>query len=141
MIKIYGEAAIPLEGASVQDCGGGVFSVLHEGRSYEVRVLAGEVIVNGLAMPYEIEDPRAWKGSAGAGGAKGAVTLKAPMPGKIVKVLVAVGGEVAAGQGIVLMEAMKMQNELKSPKAGRVASVAVQSGDSVAAGAVLAVVE
>lgn len=141
MIRIYGEPVTPLEGAAVVDCGGGVYSVLFAGRSYEVRVLEGEVLVNGLAMPYEVEDPREWKGSSAGGAAKGAATLKAPMPGKIIKVLAAVGDEVEAGRGILLMEAMKMQNELKSTKAGRVKSVAVVAGDSVSAGTVLAVVE
>ena len=63
------------------------------------------------------------------------------MPGKIVRVLACEGDAVAAGQGIVVMEAMKMQNELKTPRAGRIASLPVREGDTVAAGAVLAVVE
>ncbi len=67
--------------------------------------------------------------------------LTAPMPGKVVKVLVAPGDMVEAGQGLVVVEAMKMENELRALKAGRVASVSVAEGQSVDAGAVLAVVE
>jgi biotin carboxyl carrier protein len=67
--------------------------------------------------------------------------VKAPMPGRVVRVLVEAGQEVEEGQALVVIEAMKMQNELKSPKAGRVARVAVGVGDTVGAGEVLAVVE
>jgi biotin carboxyl carrier protein len=63
------------------------------------------------------------------------------MPGRVIRVLVSEGDEVAAGQGIVVVEAMKMQNEMPSPKAGRVASVSVKPGDAVASGQVLAAVE
>jgi len=63
------------------------------------------------------------------------------MPGKVVRVLVAEGAEVEAGAGILVVEAMKMQNELKSPRAGVVISVGVAPGDTVNAGDVLAVLE
>jgi biotin carboxyl carrier protein len=63
------------------------------------------------------------------------------MPGRVVRLMVEAGDEVAEGQGIVVIEAMKMQNELKSPKAGRVGRVAVGVGDAVGSGDVLAVVE
>ena len=63
------------------------------------------------------------------------------MPGKIVRVLVTVGDEVVAGQGIVVVEAMKMQNELKAPRNGRVTAVEVGENDSVNAGAILATIE
>jgi biotin carboxyl carrier protein len=63
------------------------------------------------------------------------------MPGRIVRVLAVQGDEVEAGQGIVVVEAMKMQNEMKAPRAGRVTSIAVKVGDSVNAGALLATVE
>jgi biotin carboxyl carrier protein len=63
------------------------------------------------------------------------------MPGKIVRVLTAAGTEVEAGAGIVVVEAMKMQNEMKSPKAGRVAAVHVKEGATVNGGDVLAVIE
>jgi biotin carboxyl carrier protein len=72
--------------------------------------------------------------------AHGPARLTAPMPGRVVRVLEAPGADVAAGQGLVVIEAMKMQNELKSPRAGRVREVAVREGQAVEAGALLAVV-
>lgn len=72
---------------------------------------------------------------------EGQQSLVAPMPGKIVRVLLRAGDEVAAGQGVVVVEAMKMQNEIKSPKSGRVIEVRVAEGATVNANQVLAVVE
>jgi biotin carboxyl carrier protein len=63
------------------------------------------------------------------------------MPGKIVRLLVEAGQTVETGQGVVVMEAMKMQNELKTRRAGRVAAVAVRPGETVSAGAILATIE
>jgi biotin carboxyl carrier protein len=63
------------------------------------------------------------------------------MPGRVVRLLVAAGDEVEEGQGVVVIEAMKMQNELKSPKAGRVVRVGTSVGDTVGSGDVLVVVE
>jgi biotin carboxyl carrier protein len=89
----------------------------------------------------EVQDPRALRHNAARADVEGRQTLTAAMPGKVVRVLTAPGDEVQAGQGIVVVEAMKMQNEVKSPKTGRVLSVAVGEGAAVAAGDVLAVVE
>jgi biotin carboxyl carrier protein len=63
------------------------------------------------------------------------------MPGRVVRVLVAPGDEIAARQGVVVVEAMKMENELRSPKAGRVKDVMVSAGTSVEAGRVLVIIE
>jgi len=63
------------------------------------------------------------------------------MPGRVVRTLVAVGDEVEEGQALIVIEAMKMQNELKSPKTGRVGKIAVDVGDAVGSGDVLVVVE
>ena len=63
------------------------------------------------------------------------------MPGRVVKLLKAVGDSVEAGEGVAIVEAMKMQNEIASPKTGRVASIKVQAGQTVSAGETLAVVE
>jgi biotin carboxyl carrier protein len=71
----------------------------------------------------------------------GVHSIAAPMPGRIVRVLVAPGDEVAAGQGVIVVEAMKMENELRAPKAGRVKDVSVSPGTSVDAGKVLVVIE
>jgi biotin carboxyl carrier protein len=62
------------------------------------------------------------------------------MPGKIVRVLAAVGDMVEAGQGVVVVEAMKMQNEMKAPRAGRVVTLSAREGASVSAGEVLATI-
>ena len=99
-------------------------------------------IVNGHRIPFTVADPRSLRSRRGAGaGSDGPRAVKAPMPGRVVRVLVAVGDEVAAQQGLVVIEAMKMQNELKSPKAGRVARVGAQVGETVQSGDVLVVVE
>ena len=119
----------------------GVYSVIADGASFEVRVTGNQISIGGHRFIIEIDDPRQWKRSAHAAGAHGRVSITAAMPGKVIRVLVNAGDEVAEGQGIVVVEAMKMQNELKAPRAGRVTSVAVNAGDSVIAGAVLATIE
>ena len=82
---------------------------------------------------------RARGDSGGAHAGEQAVT--APMPGRVVRVLVKPGDDVAARQGVVVVEAMKMENELRAPKAGRVKEVAVAPGTSVEAGRILLVIE
>ena len=118
----------------------GVYSVLIDGRSFEVRAQNGTMWVNGSRFDVEVEDPRAPKRRKSGAAVEGQQTLKAAMPGKVVRVLVAAGDQVAAGQGIAVVEAMKMQNEVKAPAAGKVLSVAVQEGAAVAGGDVLAVI-
>lgn len=87
-------------------------------------------------------DARRFQRADAAGGAKaGAQRINAPMPGRVVRVLVKVGDEVAHRQGIVVVEAMKMENELGAPKAGRVKEIAVAEGQSVEAGRLLVVIE
>lgn len=71
----------------------------------------------------------------------GPAEITAPMPGKVVRVLVEAGEEVEVGAGLVVVEAMKMQNEMKSPRAGAVVSIKVAAGDTVEAGTLLAVIE
>ena len=80
-------------------------------------------------------------GADTGGGAHGEQAVTAPMPGRVVRVLVAAGDEVAARQGVVVVEAMKMENELRSPKAGRVKEISVAPGASVEAGRVLLIIE
>lgn len=118
--------------ASVLEVEPGVYSILLEGRSFEVRT--GE-------MDVEVQDPREPRKAAGLAGLEGRQAVPAPMPGKVVRVLVAEGDEVSRGQGLIVIEAMKMQNELKSPKQGRVVSVSASEGAAVAASEVLVVVE
>jgi biotin carboxyl carrier protein len=123
----------------------GIFSVLLDGRSYEASVEAGAeaiwVTVHGRRFRVEIEDPRRNNRKIAGRRAEGPLQVTAPMPGKIVRILVAAGGEVAVGQGLVVVEAMKMQNEIKAIRPGRVASVPVREGETVSAGAILVVIE
>jgi len=100
-----------------------------------------EVIVNGQRVPVMAQDKKNLRGKAGGAATDGKATLIAPMPGKVVRVLCAVGAEVAAQQGILVVEAMKMQNEVQSPKAGKITELRVREGQTVNAGEVLAVVE
>ena len=101
-----------------------------------------EVIVNGQRIPVSIQDPkRLSHNAAAAGQAGGRAVLTSPMPGKIVRVMCAAGDEVTEGQGLVVVEAMKMQNEVQSPKAGKVIELKVAEGQTVNAGELLAIVE
>jgi biotin carboxyl carrier protein len=132
--------------ADVQMLQPGVMSLVVAGRQYRCVLdgdaVAGGVLIGGRRFEFQVEDPRSLQGRRGAGGsADGPRVVKAPMPGRVVRLLAGVGDEVVEGQGIVVIEAMKMQNELKSPKAGRVVRVAVAVDDTVGAGDVLAVIE
>ncbi|HEV3456206.1 MAG TPA: biotin/lipoyl-containing protein [Thermoanaerobaculia bacterium] len=120
----------------------GLISLLVDGRQYRCVLDGDGVWIGGHRYGFEVDDPRSLQGRRGAGaGAAGPRPVKAPMPGRVVRVLVNPGDDVVEQQGIVVIEAMKMQNELKSPKAGKVARVAVAVGDAVGSGDVLAVVE
>jgi biotin carboxyl carrier protein len=141
MMTIDGKPVAPVAGATIVGVEPGVYSVLIDGVSYEARVSGNQITLEGHRFEFEAEDPRQWKRSTGAAGTHGRASIVAPMPGKVVRVLVAVGDEVVAGQGVIVMEAMKMQNELKAPRDGCVTVVAVKEGDSVNAGMALATIE
>ena len=105
---------------------------------------AGELLVThgGRTMTATVNGRRTGRGGADSGGgAHGEQAVLAPMPGRVVRVLVALGDEVAVRQPVVVVEAMKMENELRSPKAGRVKELNVAPGTSVDAGRVLLVIE
>lgn len=121
----------------------GQLSILIDGKSYEVRRDSAETIsVGSRIYQVSVEDVRSWRGKRrGAGTEAGPQKLTATMPGKVVRVLAAAGEKITAGQGIVVIEAMKMQNEIKSPKEGTLKKVLAQMGASVTAGEVLAIVE
>jgi biotin carboxyl carrier protein len=89
----------------------------------------------------DVRDPRSLRGRVRAGDEQGPKRLTAPMPGKVVRILVAQGSEIEAGAGVVVVEAMKMQNEVKSPKKGTIQKILVNPGAAVNAGDVLAIVE
>jgi biotin carboxyl carrier protein len=101
------------------------------------------VFVNGIAVPLTVVDPRSrWRrGGRDRSDDARPVAVTAPMPGRIVKVLVQPGETVTARQGVVVVEAMKMENELRAPRGGRVAEVRVAEGASVEANTVLVVLE
>jgi biotin carboxyl carrier protein len=120
-----------------------VFSVLLNGKSREIRVTptpTGALILqtDGNEFTAEVIDARAWRGRRHTAlEAKGRQQIVAPMPGKIVRVLVQTGEKVQAGQGLLVVEAMKMQNEIRSPKSGSVGRLLVKEGQPVNAGEVL----
>jgi len=120
----------------------GILSLIVEGRQYRCVLDGDAVIIAGQRHEFSIEDPRSLQGRRGAGdGGAGPRTVKAPMPGRVVRVLVAEGDEVAEHQGVIVIEAMKMQNELKSPKDGRVMKIAVAVDGTVGSGDVLVIIE
>jgi biotin carboxyl carrier protein len=105
---------------------------------------AGELLayLGGRNVAVAVNGRRTGRAAADSGGAAhGEQKILAPMPGRVVRVLVAPGDEVERRQAVVVVEAMKMENELRSPKAGRVKDVAVTPGTSVEAGRVLVVIE
>jgi len=123
-----------------------VLSIIHEGRNYEAKreySLLGEthIIIGSERFSAEVRDPRSLRSRRAAGAEAGPAKILAPMPGKIVRVIAAEGDEVEAGQGLVVLEAMKMQNEIKATKKGKVTKIAVQESFAVNAGDLLAIVE
>jgi biotin carboxyl carrier protein len=127
---------------SIEALDAGAWSVLIGGRSYLVAPGAqGELIVNGARIAIELFDPRASRERQGSATNRGRINIAAQMPGKVVRLLVSSGDAVEEGQGLVVVEAMKMQNEMKSPKTGRVVEVRAKPESAVAAGEVLMVVE
>lgn len=128
-------AIVPVPGGVLvrMNVGGAVFDVAVGGRGDELTVAAGR---HRAIVQVESERARATKRrGARAGGAM--KELRSPMPGRIVKVLVVAGEDVQAGQPVIVVEAMKMENELRATAAAKVASVEVKPGDAVEGGAVL----
>ena len=126
---------------SIQPLTPGSYSVLIGGRSYDVVGAGDEFRVNGRPFQVEVFDPREMRGRKNAGAGEGRQKIVSMMPGKVVRVLVAQGDAIEKGQGLVVVEAMKMQNEMKSPKAGRVVEIKTRAEATVAAGEVLMVIE
>jgi biotin carboxyl carrier protein len=122
-----------------------VLSILMNGKAYEVKrertPTDMHLWVGSSRYAAQVRDPRSLRSRASLDDGRGPRKLIAPMPGKIVRVLVKENAEVDAGQGLLVVEAMKMQNEIKSPKKGVVRKMVAAEGASVSAGDVLAVVE
>jgi biotin carboxyl carrier protein len=114
-------------------------------QAYEVKCesVGGEMYlwVGSRRHSAEVRDPRSLRGRSREVDDQGPRKLTAQMPGKVVRLLVTAGSEVEAGAGILVVEAMKMQNEIKSPKKGTIQKILVSIGAAVNAGDVLAVVE
>jgi biotin carboxyl carrier protein len=124
---------------------GDFYSILMKGRSYAVSVEAlGDAycVRHGAGKQVvRLTDPSRRARASAQVAARGPTHVNSVMPGKVVRVLVQQGDTVALGQGLVVVEAMKMENEIASPKAGRIAAVLVEPGRPVDAGATLVVVE
>ena len=132
----------------VRQVGAQSFSLVEVGtgsRSHDVRVVeaAGTLNVHlGTTTVRTVVDRRrSFFGAAGADAGAGSLEVVAPMPGKVVRLLVEEGNDVAEGQGVAVVEAMKMENELTAKREGRVKRIAVREGESVEAGKVLVVIE
>ncbi|RLD03392.1 MAG: acetyl-CoA carboxylase biotin carboxyl carrier protein subunit [Chloroflexi bacterium] len=115
-----------------------VFSLIVDGKSYEAYVYQGEealeVLVKGRLYHSRVEDERERRLRAASGGGvaeTGTFHLKAPMPGLVVSISVEEGQEVKKGDVLLILESMKMQNELKSPRDGVVGRIYIAAGDSV----------
>ena len=132
--------------AHAEEITSGVYSLLLNGKSYEAFVSRRPGDPAGSTGPYvvdvgqrrylvELRDPRRWRGAGSAIEADGPQEIVAPMPGRIVKVLVAENQQVSRGQGLLVIEAMKMQNELRAPRAGRVERIYMAEGVGVESGA------
>ena len=132
----------------VRESGNG-YVIVSEGKIFNCRIEgrpeSGQLVmvtVGTQSFAITLTDPKRLRGAGGAATqADKAARIVAPMPGKVVRVLVEVGDQVEAGAGIVVVEAMKMQNEMKSPMAGTVVTLNVSAGITVNAGDVLAVIE
>ena len=127
---------------TVSSLGPGSYLITLDARSYRVALgPPSEAAVNGRVLRVAVFDPRDRRAGVGRGAGSGREEIAAPMPGKVIRVLVTVGEAIAQGQGLIVVEAMKMQNEMKSPRAGQVAEVRATDGATVTAGQVLVVVE
>lgn len=124
----------------------GLLSILVNGKSYEVKqqTTQGEtgIVIGQQYFSVVVRDPRSLAARRRAGDdVQGVKKITAPMPGKVVRILAPVGTAVEAGQAVLVIEAMKMQNELKAPKKGTVKKLNVSEGAAVEAGQALAEVE
>jgi biotin carboxyl carrier protein len=135
-----------LDGKALQadwaDIGSGQYSLLVDGRSYALSMRRNADIPNGRlwvslkgsAFEVELQDPRNRRRGKFSAADQGPQEVLAPMPGRIVKILVAEGAHVHGGEGLLVVEAMKMQNEVRAARSGRVEKIHIAEGDGVEAG-------
>ncbi len=137
---------------TARDIAAGIRLIFNGERVYQCRIdktaargAAGtaEVYIGNQVYAVEVIDPKRRRSGqrTGAHDLDGSAQIVAPMPGKIVRVLVQQGASVEAGDALLVVEAMKMQNEIKAPRAGIVVKLAAETGATVNAGDVLAVIE
>jgi biotin carboxyl carrier protein len=134
--------SFPIDAVALQS---NVLSVLIDGKSYEIKQeITGSdlnIVVGRERFSASVRDPRSLRSRRRSDAGSGPRKISAPMPGKVVRILAKTGEQVEAGQGVVIIEAMKMQNELKSPKKGAVKKIHAAEGALVEAGQVLAEIE
>jgi biotin carboxyl carrier protein len=131
--------------ADIAEIGAGTCSILMGGESLEVRITpradALAAFVGGNEYSLKVRDSREWQRKRGGTAAsEGRQQIVAPMPGKVIRILAKVGEKIEAGQGLVVVEAMKMQNEVRAPKSGVVEKIFAVEGQSVNAGDALATI-
>jgi biotin carboxyl carrier protein len=159
VVRRAGVTSVHIDGrdAKIESIGrDGLRAVTVDGRTYEAAVWPSsgaegaprgvrgfDVAIAGRIVPVRLVDPlRHGNGRVeDAAGDEGAVEIRAVMPGKVTAVLKAPGDEVEAGTGLLVIEAMKMENEIPAPRSGRIASVLKAPGEAVEAGALLVVLE
>ncbi len=135
------------EAIDILEVESGSWSVIIDGKSVDVRldvaknpdpdIHAFRATIFDGAYEFALQDPRKTLLAATGGAAAAGGTLTAPMPGKVVKILVKEGDLVSEGQSLLIMEAMKMQNELRATSSGRVSKITVQEGATVETGGTL----
>jgi biotin carboxyl carrier protein len=143
LVEIVDERHVSVNGAIYQIdfeavSGQPVYSLIIDGKSYEAYVRESDdewqVLLRGRLYPAKVEDEREKRLRAAAGGGvaeSGEFHLKAPMPGLVVAIPVSEGQEIKKGQVLLILESMKMQNELKSPRDGMVNRIKVKAGETV----------
>lgn len=143
-VEIHGPRLVSVNGVEYKVdfepiSGQPVYSLLVDGGSYQAHIFeadegALQILLRGTLYSASVEDEREKRLKTTAGGRvaeNGEFLLKAPMPGLVVQVPVNVGDEVSKGDVLVILESMKMQNELKAPRDGKVTRVQVKAGDSI----------
>lgn len=132
---------VALSSPDTRVLGPGHYSLLVDGRSYEVFVREGRegflVEIDGHLIPVRPETGAEAKGAEKAGPA----VIGSPMPGRVIGIKVVEGETVERGEGVLIVEAMKMENELAAPKSGKVVKIAVKVGDAVETGEELVIIE
>lgn len=135
-----GDREYELEASEVEK---DVFLFKYDNRIFQIYVAPNGIVnLGNHQLEISVTDPKRLRGSGGeAGSAEGLAEIKTAMPGKLVRVLTEVGAEIKKGEGVLVVEAMKMQNEMKSPKDGIVKEIRFAEGATVNAGDVLAIIE